>query len=486
MPHYAWGIHHPLHPNYEGVGKDVLARFMHVLDLPADEIIARELPELRKRSYDLVRNSIFSGINGTMVTNIVGAGLRFQCELPFKALGLKEEDASALEEKIEQLFYLHAETENIDASRTKNFYELQKVMCHMWFDAGDGIAQLCNLTDRPMAVSSLAVNLIDAARVSNPNYRVDTPEFSGGIEKGSYGEPLRYHVLTNDNYYTSKWVPVDVFSNTGVRNITHVYSETRAGQSRGVPHITPVLKTFSHINKYSEAELKAATIASFFAIMIKQVSLDGSQLTPGGVDIAQTLGISKPKDVAADIKMAPGQMVNLPQGYGFETIKSDRPNSGYGTFIESKLREIAIALEIPYEILVKTFGQSYSASRGAMLEFWKLVKVYRNTFSFRFCQHVFERFLLEMVATNRLRIPGYLNDAYTRRLINSSAVWVGPPKGMIDEQKEAQAAKIRMEARLSTLKEEIINLTGGDLNSKYTQMKAERRMIRELDATEAA
>jgi lambda family phage portal protein len=311
---------------------------------------------------------------------------------------------------------------------------------------------------------------------------MDNPMFSGGIEKGTFGEPIRYHILAADSQFQNNWVPVSVFHDAGLRNICHIYTETRAGQSRGVPFITPVMKSFAHIHKYQEAELKAAAIAAFFAIMIKHAEAGGS--TPGmeGVDIMSTLGTPQQNGPSVDVKMAPGQAVTLPQGYDFETIKSDRPNSGYGAFIDSKFREVAMGLEIPYEILIKTFGASYSASRGAMLEFWKLVKVFRALFNQRFNQHVFERFMFEMVAKGQIPIPRYLTDPYTRRLINMSAVWIGPPRGMIDEEKEARAAEKRINTGLTTLKEEIISMTGGDLNSKYTQMKAERRMKKELEA----
>lgn len=55
-----------------------------------------------------------------------------------------------------------------------------------------------------------------------------------------------------------------------------------------------------------------------------------------------------------------------------------RPNTAFDGFVVAICRQIGAALEIPYELLVKNFNASYSASRGALLEAWKMFRMYRT------------------------------------------------------------------------------------------------------------
>jgi len=56
------------------------------------------------------------------------------------------------------------------------------------------------------------------------------------------------------------------------------------------------------------------------------------------------------------------------------------------------------------------------------------------------------------------------------------AKWVGPPMPQMDEQKAVSAATKRIEAGLSTRKDETAKLTGGDFNANHRQLSREQEM----------
>ena len=155
-----------------------------------------------------------------------------------------------------------------------------------------------------------------------------------------------------------------------------------------------------------------------------------------------------------------------------------RPNTAFDPFVLAILRQTGVALELPFEVLVKHFTASYSAARAALLEAWKFFMTRRYWLSVNFCQPVYEAWMAEAVATGRISAPGFFDDPLIRRAYCGSE-WVGPAKGMIDERAEVEAAQWRVEMGISTLAEETAALTGGDWEKKHVQSAKEFRMRKE-------
>ena len=88
------------------------------------------------------------------------------------------------------------------------------------------------------------------------------------------------------------------------------------------------------------------------------------------------------------------------------------------------------------EMLLKQFNSSYSASRAALLEFWKLVKMRREWFVADWCRPIYEIFIYEAVARGRLNAPGFFNDPI-KRMAWLGANFIGPSQGMLDPTKGA-------------------------------------------------
>jgi len=69
----------------------------------ADADILPDLPTLRERSRDLIRNNpLAAGAIKTKVTNVVGTGLRLQSRIDRGALNLTEDQAGVWENKTER------------------------------------------------------------------------------------------------------------------------------------------------------------------------------------------------------------------------------------------------------------------------------------------------------------------------------------------------------------------------------------------------
>lgn len=79
-----------------------------------------------------------------------------------------------------------------------------------------------------------------------------------------------------------------------------------------------------------------------------------------------------------DGSMESGQAVNLLPGESIEAPDPGRPNPAFDPFWTAMVRQIGMALEMPFEVLVAHFQSSYSAARAALLMAWKAFRRRRD------------------------------------------------------------------------------------------------------------
>ena len=180
-------------------------------------------------------------------------------------------------------------------------------------------------------------------------------------------------------------------------------------------------------------------------------------------------------DDETTVELGNGLVNYLNEGEKVETSNPGRPNTAFDGFVTSICRQIGVALEIPYEVLMKHFTSSYSASRGALLEAWKMYKRRREWLANDFCQPIYEEFLAEAVAKGRIHAPGFFDDPIIRKAY-AKAEWNGPTQGQLDPLKEVNAAAKRVEEGFSTRTRETIELTGGDFFANHNLRVQEEKL----------
>jgi lambda family phage portal protein len=446
----------------------------------ADSDIIYDLPTLRERSRDLIRNApIATGAQGTAVANVVGTGLKLQARIDAEFLGMTDEEADAWQDRTEREWQLFAESTECDVARTLNFYGIQSLAFRQTFENGD-VFCLTPRIKRGNFPYSLKLQLVEADRVCNENYAPDRAGLIAGIEKDEItGEPLQYHIMNQhpDSAYVIpkdgyKWTKIPAYGkNSGLRNVIHLYEMLRPGQTRGVPSLAPVIETLKVLSQYTENELMASTVASLFTVFIKTETgdLDFSTMNGIGTEVGA-------ETTDNDVKLGNGAVVGLGKNESVETANPGRPNSAFDPFVKAITEQIGAALGIPYEVLVRHFDASYSASRAALLEAWRFFRSRRSWLVSMFCQPVYEIWLYEAVASGRITAPGFFADPLIAKAY-AKTVWIGDSPGYIDPQKDVAACKERIDSLLSTYDEETALLTGGDFESNVRQRSKEKRML---------
>ena len=327
----------------------------------------------------------------------------------------------------------------------------------------------------------LRVRLIEADRLSSPGgYDTIDDHIIGGVETDSTGEVVAYHFSKyhplSYSAAPAEWVRVPAYGEkSGRRNVIHIMTRERIDQRRGVPFLAPVIEALKQLGRYTDAELVAAVVNGLYAVFIeKQSPEDGP---PIGSNVSEEDQVDAEDETT--IELAPGAVIDLNEGEKANGVAPGRPNSNFSGFVEAICRQIGSALEIPYELLLKTFTASYSASRGALEEAWKMFRMYRTWLATDFCQVVYEEWLAEAVAKGRIAAPGFFSDPLYKKAY-SRAEWNGPARGILNPVQEVSAAEKRVKNGFSTRQSETMEMTGSDFYANVEQLKQEESKLKEV------
>lgn len=445
------------------------------------------LSGLRAGSRDMWTNTPLAvGALRRVQTNVVGFGLMMQSRVDQEALGLAPEEAEKWQRLVEREWRLWCQSKDCDSRRTCDFYELQALAILSEMMSGDVFVFLPYL-ERKGAPYRLAVQMVEADWISNPNLVMDTLTIAGGVEVDANGAPVAYHLQTlpRDTYIhtlalqtVTKWKRIPAFgADSGRRNVLHLYRVDRPGQRRGVPFLAPVIEQLKNITRLSESELTAAVVSSFFTAFIKDVPAGqlGSGFIPG-----DTVVDENSPEAEKLYEMGPASIVSLDKGKDITFADPKRPNGAFEPFFVAIVKQVGSALEIPFEQLMQHFTASYSASRGALLEAWKFYKTYRHRLVRNFCQPVYEAWLTEAITSGRVAAPGFFEDPAIKAAWCKTR-WIGPGQGQLNPDVESKASIALIDAGLSTHEEEYAERQGGDWEGMAYTLSRELALKEQLN-----
>lgn len=443
----------------------------------AKEDIEENLEILRERTRDLYMGaSLATGAIKTIRTNVVGSGLKLNPRIDYDFLKMTEEEAERWERNTEREFKLWAESIHCDAQRMNNFYELQSLAFLSQLMSGECFVLLPK-NKRVFMPYDLRIMLIEADRICTPTGKEFDKNIFKGVEIGKFGEVIAYYVAQkhpgSGGIINNEWKRVLKFGQrSGRSNILHLMENERPEQRRGIPVLAPVIENLKQISRYTEAELVAAVVSGMFTTFITKKDDD---------DDGPLGSYSEMEDEYEEdeiIALGNGAVVTLREGEDVKEVNPGRPNTAFDGFVKAICRQVGAALELPYELLIKEFTSSYSASRGALLEAWKMFRMRRAWLANDFCQPIYEEWLAEAVAKGRVFAPGFFDDPLIQKAY-TKCEWNGPSQGQLDPLKEVKAATHRVEQGFSTRQRETVELTGGDFQNNLRQLNKEKKAMKD-------
>ena len=495
----------PVRPANKGYGdagasyaKKALKGFIAASGSPREDIDAHNYT-LRQRARMLYMAApVATSAIKTNRTNVIGCGLQLKSRINRVKLGLTPEQAKEWQRKAEEEFELWAANKrNCDAIGVNNFYTAQQLALASCLLSGDMIVLLKHEDPTVLNPYGLRFHMIEADRVSTPTAMTAGSSFFAnmtqgetkegnriydGIEVDKNGRIIAYWIRNTYPFQQTadktEWKRVlATGEETGLPNVLHVMETERPEQSRGVSYLAQVIEPLLQRRRYTDSELTAAVVESFFTAFIKtEADPNENPYNEVGGD-----GTEQVSDDPNEYEMGPGQINIMKPGEDVVFGDPKRPAGGFDGFVVAICKQIGAALEIPADLLLKSFNASYSASRAALLEAWKAFKMRREWFADDFCRPLYEVWMAEAVARGRIIAPGFFSDPAIRAAWLGSE-WIGPTQGQLDPVKEITAEQLACENGFSTREQSTIRLNGGSFEANAEQLVDENARLAQANA----
>ncbi len=475
--------------------RNTFANFTARSDSPSRDIY-RSLPTLRSRARSLFMSApVATSAIKSLRTAVVGRGLHLNIAVDHAELGMTEAEAVEWARNTEREFAVWAENPAAcDILGQHDFYELQQLALLSWKMSGDSFCLFRNVPSTPLVPYSLRLQLLEADRISTPNDCIgdgllaygetrDGNRIYSGVEVDKTGRIVAYHIASDYpcNGDVVEWRRVAKYgAKTGAPNILHLMDAERPGQLRGVPFIAPALESIMQLAQYLRTEALAALMETYLSGYITTSQADapiiGSPHGRGGAGIVVDDADSEGgEDVRRDLEALepePGKISQLLPGESITFNDPKRPGTQFDPFVRSVAMQIGAALEIPADVLLKSYNSSYSASRAAIQDFWRMVSMTRDWFASDFCGAVYAEWLAEAIDKGRISAPGFFTDP-RRRKAWLGHEWTGAAMPHLDPVKEASAMEKMTAHGWLTNQQATTLLNGGDWNANIAQLEGE-------------
>ena len=280
-------------------------------------------------------------------TNVVGVGLRLKSRIDREVLGLSPDQAERWQKETEREFSLWASNKRAcDATGMNNFYGLQQLALISWLLSGDCIGLIKQYETTRLLPYSLRVHLIESDRIATPNnygagttlyYTTGKNSETGntiydGVEVDKNGMVVAYHIRSNYPYElgapVTEWARVLAYQqSTGLPNVLHVIDTERPDQYRGVSYLAQVIEPLLQLRRYTESELMAAVVESFYTAFIK-TEAPTDEMPFNEVDPVPPGEMRNPNEYS----MGPGQINVMGPGESVEFANPTHPNGSFDKF----------------------------------------------------------------------------------------------------------------------------------------------------------
>ncbi|MCL2410053.1 MAG: phage portal protein [Treponema sp.] len=461
---------------------------------------------LRHRSIQLyIENPYVSGLINRMLRNEIFTGIVPEATplasviWPNMDVRERERLSTNYSEKMTEGFRLYASNPDVfDYRRQLTFGEFQNQVRLESMLCGDGIivAHINQQTKLP------------SWDWINGNYIMTDPEYTpakghkviNGVELDSHGRHTAYHMREFDGEEISfKRIPT-VGRKSGRTIAWMVYGcDKLLNNVRGIPLLGNILYMLKDLDRYKNAELRAAVINALLPLFMSREKSDTpirrvtagmgrfEHGTPAAVEAekedaeAQARSAQPTRQLVAE--MHPGTIIeNLAPGEKPVSFDTRRPNVNYGEFEKIILRAIAWSRGIPPETLVMEYSSSYSAGRQANNEFNINLKYFVFKHAKDIGQIIYEEFQIQSALLGEIDLPGFLVCAFDPAQWKLRGAWLkcewsGLSRPSVDIQKEANAMQKLLKMGVITHDMVARQFSGMDFRAVQNKLEIERTLM---------
>lgn len=393
-----------------------------------NEILLYKYDVLCQRSTTLFHTHppVSSAITKTGVYAI-GPGLRFRSQPDHEYLGIDSKTAKDWSMRFQKIVHY--------AFLIMNFYEKQGIL----FDTAGIMGDSLLLFDRTETENGVPFDLIEVGGDS-----IDFQAPGDDVTLGIIHDKMlrRKGFIQAEN---GKRVPFRDANNDQVA--IQFFNKTMARQLRGYPTAYNIIAAAKNHDRKWDAMLARAVLE---ATILGFSQTDGEDTRQQADTLADSVinedggspstGINESTNL---INGAPGSFYNFKSGGSMQFMDMKTPANNFDKLELAYLDMVGMGMDVPREIILSTYGQSFTAHKGTLNDFMKIIKKKRANFVNKVCYPVLFEIAKWAFMENIIEMPAA--DFFTNPIAQRAVLagnWLGPVPGHINPKVEADALVI--------------------------------------------
>lgn len=425
---------------------------------------------------------------------VVETGLKLKPTPMYSKLGITPEAAEEWAENVGESFHLWAKSKGSHRSGINNFYQNQRLYQFFQQRDNDNFVRFFYSKEwgllNPLQLEFVDPNQIRGYAFTNSYMQ---GRYDDGIIRDSQNREIGFKIWepTADGNFNEITVPARG-EKSGRTFMIHGYMPEYAMQGRGFSRYTHMLQEFSKLTDF-----KLATIQKAINQASISMTVENMQKTPGNPLSGHAAGPASfqygsnpsPSVTAENVPETIEPIANytaLPEatftspsvgvfsnttGDQLKFLNDTSPSQNFNDFVDSFCSYLSASSGMSIEMLLMKFNANYSASRAAMVLFWRVCQIWRDEMEADLLNPVYEAWLSEEIASGRISAPGW-SDPFLRAYW-MSCEWAGSPMPDIDPVKTVEAAKGFVELSAETLDDVARNHNGS--SGKANRIKNARQ-----------
>jgi len=438
--------------------------------------------QVRDAMYD---STVAKSMVDRFADTVVDIGLKLKPTPISSIIGITPEQAEEWAEKVAESFHLWAKSKKSHNSRVNTFYQNQRLYEVFQQRDNDIFTRFYYRREKDL-INPLQIDFVDPNQIRGYSYTSTYYQYPGdydGIIKNDSGRETGYKIWyfkKDTGTYDFKTVPA-IGAKSGRIMMIHGFNPEYAGQSRGFSRLTHALQEFENLTDFTQSTIKKAISQSSLTMAVENEEQDASNplegriagplkeygttgKPPEGQTQESNNAISDPK---INYTALPEATINEPGGVGvfnlkrgdkLNYLKDTSPSANFDMFVDSFVSYLSASSGMPVEVLLMKFNANYSASRASLILFWRVAQIWREEMNADFNNPVYEMWLSEEIAANRITAPGWSDPRIRTAWL--CAEWAGAPMPNIDPLKTAAADEKYVELGAQDLDDVARNLNG--------------------------
>ena len=372
--------------------------------------------------------------------SVVDIGIQVEPTPDADILGINPEIAETWGEDVRKRFDIWAKSKKSHRARQVTFYQAQRMYELFQQRDNDIFVRLYYANERDVS-NPLQFGFIDPNQLRGYGYTNNYYSYiqSDGITRDSKGREISFKIWIQDpaegaNKGKLKDVNIPARgAKSGRIFMLHGFAPEYAGQGRGYSRLGHAIQDFENITDFTSSQIKKAINQSSIMGWVEpsgdNPASNPLEDIPAGpqqivTDTGETFTVDPTEaldfcPIPEAANRVPGSMLiaNLQEGEKLNAFPETAPSESFETFVNAFTGYISSSMGIPLEVVLMKFNQNYSASRAALILFWRVANIWRQEMDADFIAPVYEMWLSEEIAAGRIQAPGWsdplLRDAWT-------------------------------------------------------------------------